>query len=163
MSSLAARGEHGRALLQERAHAFGIIRREARFALHLALEIELRVEVVVPGFVKRAFGEREAHGRCRGEMAAELVGFIKQDVVCEGLPDEPPCFGRLGRQRLSGERQSPRSGGPDQPWQEPGAAKRAAKTMSQAKAMLAPAPAAMPFTAATTGKGRARSLRTSGL
>ena len=42
-------------------------------------------------------------------------------------------------------------------------AERAARTMSQAKAMFAPAPAAMPFTAATTGKGSARSLRTSGL
>jgi hypothetical protein len=35
--------------------------------------------------------------------------------------------------------------------------------MSQASAMLAPAPAAIPFTAATTGNGKARNLRTSGL
>ncbi len=39
----------------------------------------------------------------------------------------------------------------------------AATTMSQASAILAPAPAAMPFTAATTGKGIARNLRISGL
>ena len=36
-------------------------------------------------------------------------------------------------------------------------------TMSQARAILQPAPAATQLTAATTGKGRARSLRTSGL
>ena len=148
--------------------------------LHLALEIELRVEVVVPGLIERALGEREAHGGRRGEMAAELVGFIKQDVVCESLPDEPPCLGRLRRQRLSGERQSPCPSRPNEPRgrnQVPPQsgtspilmkactklAERAANTMSQAKAMLAPAPAATPFTAATTGKGRARSLRTSGL
>src|SRR5437870_11390287 len=38
-------------------------------------------------------------------------------------------------------------------------AERAASTMSQASAMLAPAPAATPFTAATTGNGKLRSLR----
>jgi hypothetical protein len=41
-------------------------------------------------------------------------------------------------------------------------AERAARTISQASAMLAPAPAAVPFTAQTTGIGSARSLRTSG-
>jgi hypothetical protein len=38
-------------------------------------------------------------------------------------------------------------------------AERAAMTISQASATLAPAPAATPFTAATTGNGSARSLR----
>ena len=42
-------------------------------------------------------------------------------------------------------------------------AERAARTMSQASAMLQPAPAATPLTAATTGNGSARNLRTSGL
>jgi hypothetical protein len=42
-------------------------------------------------------------------------------------------------------------------------AERAASTMSQARAILAPAPAATPFTAHTTGLGRARRRRTSGL
>ena len=42
-------------------------------------------------------------------------------------------------------------------------AERAASTMSQASAILQPAPAATPLTAAITGKGKARSLRTSGL
>src|SRR6185437_10327171 len=42
-------------------------------------------------------------------------------------------------------------------------AERAAKTMSQAKAMLAPAPAAGPLTAATIGLARVRSRRISGL
>ena len=42
-------------------------------------------------------------------------------------------------------------------------AERAAITMSQARAMLQPAPAATPLTAATTGKGSALSLRTNGL
>src|SRR5262245_37759905 len=42
-------------------------------------------------------------------------------------------------------------------------ADRAATTMSQASAMLAPAPAATPLTAATTGKARLRNLRTKGL
>ena len=41
-------------------------------------------------------------------------------------------------------------------------APRAAKTMSQASARLAPAPAATPLTAHTTGIAKARSLRTSG-
>ncbi len=39
----------------------------------------------------------------------------------------------------------------------------AASTRSHAKAMLAPAPAAVPLTAQITGIGRSRSLRTSGL
>ena len=39
----------------------------------------------------------------------------------------------------------------------------AASTMSQARAMLQPAPAATPLTAATTGNGSARNWRTSGL
>ena len=38
----------------------------------------------------------------------------------------------------------------------------AATTMSQASAMFAPAPAATPFTAQTTGNGRCRSASTSG-
>ena len=42
-------------------------------------------------------------------------------------------------------------------------AERAASTMSQARAMLAPAPAATPFTAHTTGLGSARRRRTRGL
>ena len=42
-------------------------------------------------------------------------------------------------------------------------AERAASTMSQASAMLAPAPAATPFTAHTTGKGKLRKRRISGL
>ena len=42
-------------------------------------------------------------------------------------------------------------------------AERAASTMSQASATLQPAPAAAPLTAATTGNGRLRSLRISGL
>ena len=39
----------------------------------------------------------------------------------------------------------------------------AAMTMSQASAMFAPAPAATPLTAQTTGIGSARSASTSGL
>ena len=42
-------------------------------------------------------------------------------------------------------------------------AERAATTMSQASARFAPAPAATPLTAHTTGFGKARSRRTSGL
>ena len=42
-------------------------------------------------------------------------------------------------------------------------AERAASTMSQASARLAPAPAATPFTAQTTGFGMARMRRISGL
>ena len=42
-------------------------------------------------------------------------------------------------------------------------AERAATTMSQASAILAPAPAATPFTAHTIGFGSSRSRRTSGL
>ena len=41
-------------------------------------------------------------------------------------------------------------------------AERAAITRSHASATLAPAPAATPLTAATTGMGSARSVRTSG-
>jgi len=41
-------------------------------------------------------------------------------------------------------------------------AERAAITMSHASAMLAPAPAATPFTAQTTGSGSSRSVSTSG-
>ena len=41
-------------------------------------------------------------------------------------------------------------------------ADRAAITMSHASAMLAPAPAATPFTAQTTGTGRSASVCTSG-
>jgi hypothetical protein len=42
-------------------------------------------------------------------------------------------------------------------------AERAAMTMSHASATFAPAPAATPFTAHTTGFSRVRSVRTSGL
>ena len=42
-------------------------------------------------------------------------------------------------------------------------AERAATTTSQPSAMLAPAPAATPLTAATTGTGMARRRNTSGL
>ena len=42
-------------------------------------------------------------------------------------------------------------------------AERAASTRSQASGMLAPAPAATPFTAQITGSGRSRRVRTSGL
>ena len=42
-------------------------------------------------------------------------------------------------------------------------AERAARTRSQARAMLAPAPAATPFTAQTMGFGSSRKRRTSGL
>ena len=42
-------------------------------------------------------------------------------------------------------------------------AERAAMTRSQASAILAPAPAATPLTAAITGIGSARSVSTSGL
>ena len=55
--------ERGRALLQERAHALGIIGREARLALHLALEIELGVEIVAPGVIERALDQRERDRR----------------------------------------------------------------------------------------------------
>ena len=41
-------------------------------------------------------------------------------------------------------------------------AERAAKTMSQASARLAPAPAATPLTAQTTGIGKARIFRING-
>src|SRR5262245_29396514 len=77
----AAAGEHGRTLLDECAHALAIVGGEARLALGLALEVELAVEIVAPGFFQHTFGEREPDRRCRGEVQAEPVRFAHQFAV----------------------------------------------------------------------------------
>ena len=171
--------KHRSALFQERAHALGIIGRQARLALEFAFEVELGIEVVLPGLVERAFDQCEPERRGRGEVLAELVCLRQELVVRQRLPDHAPAFRLLRRHRLGGQRQRAGARRADQAWQDPGAARsgtrpilandctkfalRAARTMSQASAMLQPAPAATPLTAATTGNGSPRSFRTSGL
>src|SRR5262245_32721007 len=67
-SSAAAAGERRRALLDEGAHALGIVGGEACLALRLALEVELAVEIVAPGLLQHALGEREPDRGRRGEV-----------------------------------------------------------------------------------------------
>ena len=73
-----AAGEIRRALLHEGAHALGIVRIEARLALEFALEIELCVEIVLPGCVECALDQREPERRRGSEVQAELVRLAHQ-------------------------------------------------------------------------------------
>ena len=142
-------------------------------ALELALKFQLAGEIVVLGSVKRALDQAEAHGRSLRELRAKLLGLLHQGAVVDGLPDQAPFLRLLGRQWLGQQRKRSRAGNSQVPpasgtrpsrantWVK--VAERAASTMSQASAMLRPAPAAMPLTAQTTGNGNARSLSTSGL
>ena len=122
-SARLAAAEHRRALFQERAHALRIVGRQARLALEFALEIELGVEVVVPGLVERALDQREPERRRGSEVLAELVRFRQQFVVRERLPDHAPAFRLLGRHRLGGQRQRAGARRADQARQDPGAAR----------------------------------------
>ena len=74
-SARLAAAEHRRALLQERAHALRIVGRQARLALEFAFEVELGVEVVLPGLVERALDQRQPERRRGREVLAELVRF----------------------------------------------------------------------------------------
>src|SRR5262249_40237761 len=96
--------EYGRTFLQERAHALGIVGREARLALRLALEVELGVEIVAPGLIEGALDQGQRHRRRRGEPCTELVGLRHQLGVVERLPNEAPGFGLVRGERLGGER-----------------------------------------------------------
>src|SRR2546430_15820260 len=70
--------ERGRALLQERAHTLGIVGREARLALRLALEVELGVKIVAPSLIEGALDQGKRDRRRRGELDAELVRLRHQ-------------------------------------------------------------------------------------
>ena len=87
-----------RALGHEGAHPFGIVGCEACFALHLAFEIELRIEIIAPGFIERALDQSEAGGRGSCEMRTEPMRFVHQFTVRQGPPDQAPAFRLLCRQ-----------------------------------------------------------------
>src|SRR5215469_3313210 len=156
-----APGEHGRALLQERAHALGVVGREACLALRLALEVELGVEIVGPGLIEGALDQGKRHRRRCGEVDAELVGLRHQLEVVERFPNEAPGFGLVRGERLGGQRKPAGAGGTDQPRQEPRAP--AIGDEADLDEGLHEGRRARRQHDATTGNGNVSSLRTSGL
>ena len=78
LRAIAAAAENRLALLHEGSHALGIIGREARLTLQLALELEMALEIIVPGFIEGALGQREPDGRRRGELGAKPLRFRHQ-------------------------------------------------------------------------------------
>ena len=116
--------EHRRALLQECAHALGVIGRKACLALQLALKVELRFEIVVPGFLERALGQGApdvleetnivpgSEGvwmrNRQGERFREIGDFFEEPLLAVGLAeDELECgfaYGDLLRRRRAAAR-----------------------------------------------------------
>ena len=56
--------------MQECVNAFGVVGRKARLALCFALEIELCVEIIAPGFVEETFDQGKGNRRGGGEPGA---------------------------------------------------------------------------------------------
>ena len=164
-----------RALLDESAHAFGIVGGGAGLALEIAFEVELRCKIVCLGCVERALDQSEPVGRRGGEMHAQLSGLAHQFRRRERIsrsgpsfPPSPPASGSASSARpraRAGPTRRGRNQVPPESGTRPSLANAcrkvadfAASTMSQASAILQPAPAATPLTAATTGKGSAAQL-----
>src|SRR5262249_23102874 len=98
LSTSTAPGKSRWSLLHKGAHPFGVIGIKACLALEFTLEVELRVEIVLPGLIERTLDQRETRGRGGGEAGAELVCFLHQRGVVIDLPDQAPGFRGLGRQ-----------------------------------------------------------------
>src|SRR6185369_851795 len=74
-------GEVRFALLEERGDAFAVVRALADFALQIALQVELRGQVVVRGAVHGFLDQAERAGRTGGEMLGKFRRFRHQLVV----------------------------------------------------------------------------------
>jgi hypothetical protein len=79
--------EARRALLLERAHAFAIVVAQARLALQVALEIELRVERVRRRRVKGLLQQTIAPGRPACQRAREGERLVGEALVIDRFPD----------------------------------------------------------------------------
>ncbi len=169
------------ALLGEGCHAFRVVAGSAELALHIALEVELLVEGMLPAAPRmrtwsrrgRASAPRQigapAHRPCRRSSASSThCQIMPQAAACSAgqlvAQQRQPHARAHRRPAAAGTRCRPnRESAPA--WQKACTklALRAAMTISQASAMLAPAPAATPLTAAITGMGKLCSASTSGL
>src|SRR5947208_8281668 len=79
-------------LLDEGAHAFGVVVRAARLPLELRLERELRGEVVVQPRVEAALDETERARRHRGETLRKIEASVSEHGGRNDVVDEPPLF-----------------------------------------------------------------------
>src|SRR5262245_65973518 len=84
--------EYRRTFLQERAHALGIVGRQTRLALRLALEVELGVEIIAPGLIEGALDQGQRERWRRGELGAELVCMRHQVGVVGRILDAVACI-----------------------------------------------------------------------
>ena len=174
-------GEPRRALVEERRDAFAVVRAAPQFratagALEVA-QLRLRVSALAPecdAFRVAVQSRGSALRQLRGSTVALAPGSASSTHFQDRGPSPPPaaptacrraslapsrarCPTSRGRKRSAGVRNQP-----DLAKRLDEARRLAATTRSQASAMFAPAPAATPLTAQTTGMGNDRSASTSG-
>src|SRR5579883_3460468 len=90
---VSAPAEAGRPLLEKGGDTLVVVLAEARLALQVALQIQLRVEVVGARPVERTLGEAERARRALGEPGGEAARLGHQRIVGHRFPDQPPRRG----------------------------------------------------------------------
>ena len=170
-----AAGEARRALVEERGDAFAIVGAAAELALQRRARASSCASSVLPADAcsARLIAASPRVGACAScASSASTVGrearassthfqISPHSAACSAESLSPSIASPIARARADEARQEVRAAGiGDRPilqnaWMK--LADRAAMTMSQASAMFAPAPAATPLTAHTTGNGSARS------
>ena len=168
------------ALVEEGDDALGVVGGAPGLALQVALEVELGVEAVGRRRLDRPLGQaepaRRAGGEPRGDRRAPRRAAPRRRPPSRSAPRPPPSRRRAARRAAPAPWPAARRGCARSDQLPPASgtrpilekawmkrAERAASTMSQAKAMLAPAPAATPLTAQTTGFSSARIRRSVGI
>ena len=88
----------------------------------IALDVELRRQVVAGRLVERLLDARQRQRRSLGQLAGDVGRGLHQDGIVDHVPDQAPFLGLLGADlgRQHGERPRPLLA--DQARQEPGAA-----------------------------------------
>src|SRR6202047_5008424 len=159
-----AASEARRALLGEGRDPFGVIDAVAELALVVALDVQLLRQRTSQPLVNRLLGSREPAGRGDGQLPRQTLDHGGEFIVFDTTPDQPPGRGLRGGGLRAGQMSRGRVHVPPESGTRPSfekactkLAERAAITRSQASAILAPAPAATPLTAAITGSGSERS------